>query len=106
MFDNGASYIATDLADWLEEKDIKHVRGTPYLPMTQGKIERWHQTLKNRLLLEHYYLPSQLEAQLAASVEHYNHQRYHESPQNMTLADWYAGARPLANAFGSVSFRP
>ena len=50
-----------------------------YHPQTQGKIERWHQTLKNRILLENYYLPGDLEAQLGAFVEHYNHRRYHES---------------------------
>jgi putative transposase len=41
---------------------------------TRGKIERWHQTLKNRILLEHYYLPGDLDAQVGAFVEHYNHQ--------------------------------
>ena len=45
----------------------------------QGKIERWHQTLKNRILLENYFLPGDLEAQIEAFVDHYNHQRYHES---------------------------
>jgi transposase InsO family protein len=59
--------------------------------MTQGKIERWHQTLKNRILLEHYYLPGDLEAQLTAFVEHYNHRRYHESLNNLTPADVYFG---------------
>ena len=45
---------------------MAHVRGAPYHPMTQGKIERWHQTLKNRILLENYYLPGDLEAQIKA----------------------------------------
>jgi hypothetical protein len=45
----------------------------------QGKIERWHQTLKNRILLENYFLPGDLEQRIEAFVEHYNHQRYHES---------------------------
>ena len=45
-------------------------------PMTQGKIERWHQTLKNRILLENYYLPGDLEAQIEAFVADYNHRRY------------------------------
>jgi putative transposase len=57
LSDNGASYVAGDLADWLEGKGMQHVRGAPYHPQTQGKIERWHQTLKNRILLENYYLP-------------------------------------------------
>jgi transposase InsO family protein len=45
------------LAKWLEGKGMQHVRGAPYHPQTQGKIERWHQTLKNRILLDNYYLP-------------------------------------------------
>jgi len=63
----------------------------PCHPQTQGKIERWHQTLKNRILLENYYLPGDLEAQIARFVEHYNHRRYHESLQNLTPADVYFG---------------
>ena len=58
---------------------------------TQGKIERWHQTLKNRILLENYFLPGDLEAQIEAFVVHYNHQRYHESLSNLTPADVYFG---------------
>ena len=57
LSDNGSSYVAADLAKWLDGKNMEHVRGAPYHPQTQGKIERWHQTLKNRILLEHYYLP-------------------------------------------------
>ena len=68
-----------DLAEWLDDRSMEHVRGAPYHPQTQGKIERWHQTLKNRVLLENYYLPGDLETQLGAFVEHYNHRRYHES---------------------------
>ena len=59
--------------------------------MTQGKIERWHQTLKNRILLENYYLPGDLETQIAAFVADYNHLRYHESIANLTPADVYFG---------------
>jgi transposase InsO family protein len=91
LSDNGASYISADLATWLEGKGLTHVRGAPYHPMTQGKIERWHQTLKNRILLENYFLPGDLEAQIEAFVVHYNHQRYHESLSNLTPADVYFG---------------
>ena len=59
--------------------------------MTQGKIERWHQTMKNRVLLENYYSPGDLEAQIAGFVDHYNHCRYHECLNNLTLADVYCG---------------
>jgi len=89
LSDNGPSYIAGDLADWLDDRSMEHVRGAPNHPQTQGKIERWHQTLKNRILLENYYLPGDLEAQIEAFVEHYNHNRYHESLNNLTPADVY-----------------
>ncbi len=66
---------------------MEHVRGAPYHPRTQGKIERWHQTLKNRILLENYFFPGDLEAQIEAFVNHCNHHRYHESQGNLTPAD-------------------
>ena len=91
LSDNGSSYISGDLAKWLEDAGMDHVRGAPCHPQTQGKIERWHQTLKNRILLENYYLPGQLEAQIDRFVDHYNHRRYHESLQNLTPADVYFG---------------
>jgi putative transposase len=91
LSDNGASYVAEDLAQWLDRQKMEHVRSAPYHPQTQGKIERWHQTLKNRILLEHYYLPSDLERQVAAFVAHYNHARHHESLANLTPADVYFG---------------
>ena len=91
LSDNGSSYISGDLAEWLEGQKIDHVRGAPYHPQTQGKIERWHQTLKNRISLENYYLPGDLENQVAAFVDHYNNHRYHESLNNVTPADAYYG---------------
>ena len=90
LSDNGASYVAADLAKWLEDKGMEHVRGAPY-HQTQGKIKRWHQTLKSRILLENYYLPGDLEQQIDAFVAHYNHVRYHESLDNLTPADVYFG---------------
>ena len=94
LSDNGPSYIAGELADWLASNGMPHTRGAPCHPQTQGKIERWHQTLKNRVLLENHYLPGELEAQVAAFVEHYNHRRAHESLQNLTPADVYFGRGP------------
>jgi putative transposase len=91
LSDNGPCYIAGELADWLRDQEMKHTRGAPCHPQTQGKIERWHQTLKNRILLENYFLPGDLEAQIAAFVERYNHRRYHESLDNLTPADVYFG---------------
>jgi len=91
LSDNGSSYLSADLAKWLDDRKMQHVRGAPYHPQTQGKIERWHQTLKNRILLENYYLPGDLEAQIGDFVAYYNHLRYHESIANLTPADVYFG---------------
>ena len=91
LSDNGPSYIASDLSQWLGEHDMKHTRGKPYHPMAQGKIERWHLSLKSRILLENYDLPGDLERAVAAFVDHYNHRRYHESLDNLTPADVYFG---------------
>ena len=94
LSDTGSSYIAGELPEWLEDRKIKHVRGAPYHPMTQGRIERWHQTLKNRILLENYFLHGDLENQIAAFVDYYNNHRYHESIDNLTPADVYFGRGP------------
>ena len=91
LSDNGSSYVAADLADYLEDKGMDHVRGAPHHPQTQGKIERWHQTMKNRVLLENYFLPGDLERQISAFVDHYNNHRYHESIGNPIPADVYFG---------------
>ena len=69
--------IELDLAEWLSVKGTDHVRGAPQHPHNQRKIERWHQTLKNRVLLENYYLPGDLENQSGTFIECYNHERYH-----------------------------
>ena len=91
LSDNGSSYISGNLADWLTDNEMSPVRGAPYHPQTQGQIERWHHTLKNRIVLENYFLPSALEKHIEAFVEHYNHQRYHERLNNLTPADVYFG---------------
>src|SRR3954470_9572246 len=91
LSDNGPSYVSAELVAWLDNQDMPHIRGAPYHPMTQGKIERWHLTLKNRILLENYYLPGELEPRIEAFVAHYNHLRYHESIDNLTPADVYFG---------------
>ena len=91
LSDNGPSYVAKDLADWLEGQGMSHTRGAPYHPQTQGKIERWHLSLKSRILLEHYYLPGDLERAVATFVDHYNHRRYHESLDDLTPTDVYFG---------------
>ena len=91
LSDNGSCYISGDLKEYLDEEDIKHVRGKPNHPQTQGKIERYHRSMKNIIRLENYHSPEQLEAEIAVFVEYYNNRRYHESLNNLTPADVYFG---------------
>lgn len=91
LSDNGSCYISGELKKYLEEHSIGHVRGAPYHPQTQGKIERYHRTMKNLIKLQHYYLPWELEHEIDQFVEYYNNQRYHESLDNLTPADVYYG---------------
>jgi len=82
-----------ELKSWLKTQDIEHTRGAPYHPQTQGKIERYHRSMKNVVKLEHYYYPWELEKAIADWVDHYNQERYHESLDNVTPADVYEGRR-------------
>lgn len=91
LSDNGACYVAKDLQIYLADRDIAHTRGKPYHPMTQGKIERYHRTMKNIIKLQNYYLPWELEREIGLFVRYYNHERVHESLDNMTPADVYYG---------------
>ena len=93
LSDNGPCYISKELREWLQDRDMKHTRGAPYHPMTQGKIERYHRSMKNVVKLEHYYFPWELENAITEWVAHYNHERYHESLDNVTPADVYNGRR-------------
>ena len=72
LSDDGSPFIAGDMADYVEDKGMQHVRGEPYYPETQGKIKRWHHTMKNRVLLEHDFLPGDVELQIADFVDYYN----------------------------------
>ena len=91
LSDNGPCYVAHDLKEYLRQHGMEHTRGAPYHPMTQGKIERYHRSMKNVVKLEHYYYPGELEQAIEQWVEHYNHRRYHESLDNVTPADVFFG---------------
>ena len=91
LSDNGPCYVSHDLKEYLRRHGMEHTRGAPYHPMTQGKIERYHRSMKNVVKLEHYYFPWELEQAIAQWVAHYNHHRYHESLNNVTPADVFFG---------------
>jgi len=93
LSDNGSCYIATELKDYLKTKSIIAIHGKINHPQTQGKIERYHRSMKNIVKLNHYYCPEELNEALDQFVNYYNHQRYHESLDNVTPADVYFGKK-------------
>ncbi len=88
---SGSAYISKELESYLSEKESAHTHGRPYHPMTQGKFERYHRTMKNMVTLQSYYAPYELERELERFVHWYSHERYHESLNNLTPADVYRG---------------
>ena len=73
----------------------RHARAAPHaecaVSSTQGKLERYHRSLKNIVQLEHYYTPWEVERAVARFVEDYKHRRYHEALQNVTPAAVFFG---------------
>jgi transposase InsO family protein len=91
LSDNGPAYVSGELREYLAERGMEHTRGAPYHPQTQGKIERYHRSMKNVVKLEHYYFPGELETAIGDFVAYYNNERYHESLDNVTPSDVYFG---------------
>jgi len=91
--DNGSSYLSHAFEDYLRMLEIRHLHCAPHHPQTNGKIERFHETLKARLNLLVYTSPEQLRAAMAEFIEFYNRRRYHEGIGNVTPADVYYGRR-------------
>lgn len=92
LSDNGPCYVSNELKTYLKDQlKMKQVHGKPMHPQTQGKIERYHRTMKNVVKLNHFYHPEELIQALSEFVENYNNKRYHESINNLTPADVYFG---------------
>jgi len=91
LSDNGPCNVSKALREYLEAEDIHHTRGKQYHPITQGKIERYHRSMKNLLLLVYYHSPSELENQIGSFMDYYSNYRYHEALNNLIPADVYYG---------------
>ena len=91
LSDNGPCYLSHELKSYLEKQGMTHTRGAPYHPMTQGKIERYHRSMKNVVKLQNYYFPWELEKEISSFVDYYNNHRCHEALNNVTPADVYSG---------------
>ena len=93
LSDNGPGYVSRAFRDYLAMVGIRHILATPFHPQTNGKLERYHQTLKRDVNQLPYELPSDLEAAIVAFVSYYNYRRYHKALGNVTPSDVLRGKR-------------
>ncbi len=93
LSDNGSDYVSQAFGDYLRLLGIKHILASPFHPQTNGKVERYQQTLKGEINQVPHEMPSELRQAIESFVEYYNHQRYHEAPDNVTPADVYFGRK-------------
>jgi len=91
--DNGPSYIGAAFEEYLRMHRMRHIRCSPHHPQTNGKLERFHETLKGRVNLLVWTSPEELRAAIAEFIEYYNQRRYHEAIGNVAPADVYYGRR-------------
>jgi len=93
LSDNGAGYVSRAFRDYLHLVGISHILAAPFHPQTNGKLERYHQSVKREVNQIPYELPSQLEKAVADFVDYYNFRRYHKALGNVTPADVLYGRR-------------
>ena len=93
LSDNGAGYVSRAFRDYLRLVSIGHILAAPFHPQTNGKVERYQQSLKREVNQLPYELPSQLERAIADFVDYYNYRRYHKAIGNVAPADVLYGRR-------------
>jgi putative transposase len=90
--DNGPQFIAKDFKEFIRLCGMTHVRTSPYYPQSNGKIERWHGTLKRNCIRPNVPLSLEEARRLVAEfVEDYNERRLHSALGYVTPADRLAG---------------
>jgi transposase InsO family protein len=94
LSDNGPGYLSRQFGEYLRLIGIKHIVAAPYHPQTNGKIERYHRTIKGEINLVPYDMPVELEEAIKAFIEYYNYRRYHEGLGDVTPYDVYTGRHP------------
>jgi putative transposase len=91
LSDNGSGYISQQFNEYLRLVGIGHITASPFHPQTNGKIERYHRTIKGIINQVPYEMPSDLKQAIGAFIEYYNYRRYHEGLGNVTPCDVYTG---------------
>jgi len=93
LSDNGPGYVSRAFGDYLRLVWIRHILASPYHPQTNGKIERYHQSIKREVNQVPYDVPRNLEVAISDFVSYYNNRRYHKALRNVTPADVLHGRR-------------
>ena len=93
LSDNGSGYISKAFEEYVQLVGIRHIFAAPYHPQTNGKLERYHQTLKRSVNQVPYDMPKDLQVAIGKFVEFYNFRRYHKALKDITPSDMLAGKR-------------
>ncbi len=97
--DNGPQFVAKDFKAFIRIKGMDHVRTSPYYPQSNGKLERWHKSLKSECIRPKTPLNVEEARRLVSSyVDDYNHRRLHSAIGYVTPADKLAGKAPAVLA--------
>jgi len=90
--DNGSQFIARDFKEFIRIAGMTHVRTSPYYPQSNGKIERWHKTIKQDCIRPSILLSKEdANRTIKKFIKHYNHRRLHSSIGYVTPADRLKG---------------
>ena len=93
LTDNGSGYISNPMQEFLRAHELRHTRARSHHPQTTGKMERCHRTVKDVVTLVVHTSRDELRAAIAAFVDYYDRDRYHEALGNVTPDDVYFGRR-------------